>query len=111
EPLGIVEVDNDVTEARRLRDERDRALEAERAARATLERAQRRTLFLAAASAVLATSLDYESTLDRVARLAVPDLADWCVVDLAEPDEAGGTRLRRIPAAHAGPAKAARVRR
>jgi GAF domain-containing protein len=37
--------------------------------------------FLAEASAVLASSLDYEATLARVAQLAVPELADWCVVD------------------------------
>src|SRR5215475_6017842 len=40
--------------------------------------------FLAEASAVLASSLDYEATLARVAQLAVPELADWCVVDLVD---------------------------
>jgi PAS domain S-box-containing protein len=40
--------------------------------------------FLAEASAVLSSSLDYETTLASVARLAVPHLADWCVVDLEE---------------------------
>ena len=40
--------------------------------------------FLADASAELAGSLDYERTLRRVARLAVPRLADCCVVDVVE---------------------------
>src|SRR5688572_18628733 len=38
--------------------------------------------FLAEASEILAGSLDYETELERVARLIVPTLADWCVVDL-----------------------------
>jgi excisionase family DNA binding protein len=81
------------------------ALESERAARAAVERSQRRADFLSAASAALAGSLLDESTLDVVARLAVPALADWCVVDLVEGDGAGGSRLRRIAAAHADPAR------
>jgi GAF domain-containing protein len=81
------------------------ALESERAAREAVERSQRRADFLSAASAALAGSLLDESTLDVVARLAVPALADWCVVDLVEGDGAGGSRLRRIAAAHADPAR------
>src|SRR3954464_10475447 len=42
--------------------------------------------FLATASGVLAGSLDYERTLAEVARLAVPDVADWCAVDVVEAD-------------------------
>ena len=53
--------------------------------------------FLAEAGTLLASSLDYEETLRRVARLAVPVLADYCVVDLL--DERGG--VRRVEAAHA----------
>jgi signal transduction histidine kinase len=53
----------------------------------------------------LAASLDYEDTLECVAKLAVSDIADWCVVDLAEPDDGGQLRLRRIAVAHADPAK------
>ncbi len=55
--------------------------------------------FLAQAGGVLASSLDYEETLRRVCRLAVPVMADFCVVDLLE----DGT-IRRVEAAHAGPA-------
>ena len=40
--------------------------------------------FFAGASTVLARSLDYETTLREVARLAVPDIADWCGVLLAD---------------------------
>ena len=35
---------------------------------------------------MLSSSLDYEQTLRRVARLAVPELADWCAVYILESD-------------------------
>jgi PAS domain S-box-containing protein len=60
--------------------------------------------FLADATAVLAESLDYETTIARVARLAVPRLADWCAVDLV----VDGQRLpKRVAVAHVDPAKVA----
>ena len=86
--------------------EHARLYEAEHAARAEAEAAQRRLAFLAEASAVLAASLDFEQTLARVARLAVPAIADWCAIDMVE----DGERLRRIAAAHADPAKEAIAR-
>jgi serine phosphatase RsbU (regulator of sigma subunit) len=38
--------------------------------------------FMSEASRVLASSLDYGETLQRVARLAVPIVASWCAVDV-----------------------------
>ena len=55
--------------------------------------------FLAEASVVLASSLEYDATLANVARLAVSTLADYCIVDLLEPVVAGG--VRRVATAHA----------
>jgi GAF domain-containing protein/anti-sigma regulatory factor (Ser/Thr protein kinase) len=46
--------------------------------------ANERLAFLADASAALAASLDYRTTLRNVSRLAVPRLADWCVVHVVE---------------------------
>ena len=46
------------------------------------KRAEQTFKFLADASATLADLVDYESTLRRVARLAVPFFADWCAVDM-----------------------------
>ena len=46
-----------------------------------------RERFLGEASRVLAESLDYERTLSTVARLAVPEIADWCNIDLLNDDE------------------------
>jgi signal transduction histidine kinase len=56
----------------------------EQSARAEAEAAQRRLAFLAEASQILAGSLDYETTLQSVADLVVPGLADCCFVDLRE---------------------------
>ena len=66
--------------------------------------AQERERFLARATEVLASSLDYELTVQAVAELAVPTFADWCVVNLAD-DEGGSPR--RIAVAHRDPEKVA----
>jgi PAS domain S-box-containing protein len=47
-----------------------------------VKRAQLAESFMAEASRVLASSMDYSETLLRVARLAVPQIADWCAIDL-----------------------------
>ena len=57
--------------------------------------------FIAEASRVLASSLDYEQTLRTVAALAVPVLADWCAVDVLTDDG----ELRRLAVQHTDPAK------
>jgi PAS domain S-box-containing protein len=57
--------------------------------------------FMYEASLLLAQSLDYETTLARVTRLAVTSLADVCVVDILQPDGS----LRRLAGSHADPAK------
>ncbi len=60
--------------------------------------------FLAEASATLARSLDERETLEQATRLVVPELADWCVVDLNTP---GG--LDRAAVFHPDPAAAPHV--
>lgn len=79
---------------RKRADEAARRLIREQAARAAAELSERRARFLAEASRNLASSLDYDVTLSSVARLAVPILANCCLVDLAE--ETG--RVRRVGA-------------
>ncbi|GAC1315618.1 MAG: hypothetical protein NVSMB2_07580 [Chloroflexota bacterium] len=51
-----------------------------------LRDAQRRAAFLADASKQLARSLDYDATLQAIARSTVPELADWCSVTLLKED-------------------------
>jgi PAS domain S-box-containing protein len=57
--------------------------------------------FLARASEILMSSLDYEETLRNVAWLAVPEIADWCAVELV--DDRGSRQ--RVAVAHHDPAK------
>src|SRR6476660_6426963 len=64
-------------------------------------RAAMRMEFLTRAADVLASSLDYQQTLRNVAGLAVPQLADWCAVDLFTEE---GAR-EPVAIAHIDPAK------
>jgi signal transduction histidine kinase len=68
---------------------------------AAAEAGREREAFLANAGAVLDASLDYEETLRRVARLVVPDFADYCIVELREADRS----FRPVAVAHRDPAK------
>ena len=67
------------------------------------KRAEQRAAFLASANEVLSSSLDYEQTLQNVAELAVPQIVDWCAVDLMDPD---GDR-QPVAVAHVDPARLA----
>lgn len=59
------------------------------------------TRFLAEASKVLSSSLNFQKTLDAVAKLAVPSIADWCVVDML--NEQG--QLQQVAVQHKDPKK------
>ena len=85
EPRYFISVTEDITERKRI------------------EEAQR---FLAEVGASLSSSLDYRTTLARVARLAVPHLADWCVVDILKEEDGS---LDRLAVAHQDPEKVALV--
>jgi PAS domain S-box-containing protein len=65
------------------------------------KRAEESARYLAEASATLAGVVDYESTLQKVANLAVPYFADWSAVDVANDDGS----LRRLAVAHQDAAK------
>ena len=94
----ITAVVRDITDRRRLEDDRVDRGRVE-VARAHAEEIGRRASFLAEASRVLAASLDYEATLRSVARVAIPYLADYVLVDVLETQG----RLRRLAAAHRDP--------
>jgi len=67
--------------------------------------AERRAAVLAEMSALLGSSLDYERSLPRLARLAVPVLGDLCAIDLLHDDGA----LHRVASAHVDSTKEALV--
>jgi PAS domain S-box-containing protein len=72
---------------------------------AQLYQAQRRLAedqrFVAEASELLASSLDYETTLSNLATLAVPRFADWCAIDMVGEDGS----IQRLTVAHVDPEK------
>ena len=86
--------------------DRVRLLAAEQAARAAAERQLDRMTFLARAGRLMEAPLSVEERLQRLADLAVPDVADWCAVHLVR-----GDRVDEVAVAHADPAKVAFVAR
>jgi PAS domain S-box-containing protein len=96
-----------VVDATPIRDAEGRVVFAVNLFRDITERkhAEDAARFLAAASRMLGESLDYDRTLQQVADLAVPTLADWCVVDIVEERQ-----VRRLALAHVDPEKVAMAR-
>src|SRR6059036_4338868 len=82
-------------------EERDQLLIYERVARSEAETNAEKLAFLAEASTVLASSLDYHPNLMTVAKLAANRLADWCAVDIV--DENIG--FHRVAMVHRDPSR------
>ncbi len=72
-----------------------------------VKRVQLAESFMAEASRVLASSMDYTETLQEVARLAVPQIADWCAVDVLS--DSG--EIERVAVHHSDPRKIALAER
>ena len=89
----------DITSRKDLERERASLLVRERDSRREAEAAQQQTEFIAEVGTVLDTALDYERALEELARIAVPRLGDWCVIDVLEEDGS----ISRYAAAHADP--------
>jgi PAS domain S-box-containing protein len=89
----------DITERKTADEDRKELRAAEATATAEAHDRQRKVDFVAAAAAVLSSSLDYRKTLEEVAALAVRELADSCVVDVREEDG----RVVRLVAQRAEP--------
>jgi PAS domain S-box-containing protein len=96
----VVVTGNDITERKRSEEQREKFIRAE-AARLEAEAAERRSAFLAEASTMLASTLDYERTLINISRLAIPTFAEWCFVYLA----LEGEEISSALIAHADPEK------
>jgi len=71
------------------------------------KQAEERLRYIAEISNFLSTSLDYEETLKQIAKISVPQFADWCSVDILNEDGS----IRRLPIAHTDPSKAELARK
>lgn len=81
--------------------ERARLYEVEQQSHREAETARQRLTFLAETRNLLATSLEYEVTLQSVAQMVVPRMADWCTVHIL--DKQGWPQ--QVALAHVDPAK------
>jgi serine phosphatase RsbU (regulator of sigma subunit) len=111
---GLVVTFDDVTERRRIEDERAAAVTAreQAAAEAALAAAEaalagRHLMLLGDINLAMTSTLDTDEAVDRFAHLVVPLLADWCLVSVVDPD---GTR-RDVGRAHSDPAMAEAMHR
>jgi PAS domain S-box-containing protein len=89
----------DITSRKEIERERASLLVRERDSRRAAEAAQQQTEFIAEVGTVLDTALDYRESLEQLARIAVPRLGDWCVIDVLEEDGS----IARHAVAHANP--------
>jgi len=85
----------------RAEEQRDQLLIIERIARSEAEANSERLTFLGEASTALASSLDYETNLMAVAKLAADRLADWCAVDVVDDNQ----QFHRVALVHRDPAR------
>jgi len=69
-------------------------------------RSRARLSFLASASRILAESLDMETTLQNVAKAAVPEIADWCAVRIISDDQT----MERLADVHSDPSREAMLK-
>jgi PAS domain S-box-containing protein len=99
-PLYFLTGITDITLIKQVEADRITLLAQEQAARVQAEAARERLRLLAEASAILASSLDYETTLANVAKLSVAHIADWCTIDLVQQDD---EILRSITVEHKDP--------
>ena len=89
----------DITSRKEIERERASLLVRERDYRRAAEAAHEQTEFIAEVGTVLDTALDYGQALEELARIAVPRLGDWCVIDVLDEDGS----ISRHAAAHANP--------
>jgi serine phosphatase RsbU (regulator of sigma subunit) len=104
---GLVVTYDDVTEQRRIDDERaaavgarEEAAEAAASAAREAELAGRHLMLLGDINLAMTSTYDTDEAVQRFAELVVPQLADWCIVSVVGPD---GTR-RDVGRAHRDPA-------
>jgi len=100
-------IEESLHERKKIEEERDLLLVREQLARAEAVEVRRRLALLAAAGPALSASLDYRETLEGITHLIVPELADWCLLDIVEDNGS----VDQLAAAHADKEKEDLLRR
>jgi PAS domain S-box-containing protein len=101
EPVYVQSFLHDLGELRRAEDEREQISTAERAAATEVTARQARLDLLRRAGDELASILEQQRALTRVADLVVREFADWCVLDVVE--DGNAHELTRAAVARAEP--------
>ena len=94
--IGASKIARDITDRRRVERMRAELVERQRLASEDALSARERLAFLSGVGELLASSLDYEETLDRAVHLALPRLGDYCNV-LVQEDQG---QLRHVAWGH-----------
>lgn len=94
-PRYLVGISEDITEKKKIEKERLQFM-AEKIEKKEARRTAERFKFLAEASALLGSTLDYEDILKKLTQLSVPRMADWCSIDLIQRDRS----IKQIAVAH-----------
>jgi PAS domain S-box-containing protein len=99
-PQYLLGISEDITDRQKLEQERQKFFQAE-VERTEAAKASQRLNFLSEASVVLGSSLNFETTLENLTKLAVPTIADWCSIQLVGPDGA----IKQLAVTHSNPEK------
>ncbi len=97
---GLVVTYDDVTEQHRIAEERVAAVDAR-------EQAGRHLMLLGDINLAMTSTFDTDEAVQRFADLVVPQLADWCIVSVVDPDG----RRRDVGRAHRDPEMAPHMHR
>src|SRR4051794_17794725 len=109
EPMYVQSFLRDLGELRRAEDEREQLSTAERAATTEVAERQARLDLLRRVGDELASTLEQQRALTRIADLIVREFADWCVIDVVE--DGNAHELTRVAVARAEPAEGNGARR
>lgn len=99
-PEYLLGISEDITEQRLAEKERMKIME-EKISMKEKESAARRMTILAEASALFASSLDFNETLSQLAHLIIPQLADWTTITMIKEDGS----IERLVSLHADHSK------
>jgi signal transduction histidine kinase/PAS domain-containing protein len=95
--IGALSINTDITKNKVVEKERESLYKLEKKARLEAEQTRTRLTYLAEATKILSSSLDYYQTLSTLAKLLTPRFADWCIINVVKEDGA----IKQVTVSHA----------